>query len=549
MNKLTRMSLISLTCAVLVVSCQNAPEISSPPPGTTLPAEEMVTGPVDGDAIVEATISEALNLIPALASDSASFEIIGQIYDGLVKYDKDLNIVPALAESWEISEDKRTLTFHLRKDVRWHDETPFTAQDPLFTYEIMTAPKTPTAYANNFQQIEKAEAVDDYTFRVTYQRPLAKALSTWNFAIMPAHLLRGENLDTSLLARQPIGTGPYKMEKWEPGQRMILTANDTYFNGRPHLNRIIIRLIPDLNAQIMELLAGNIDTMSLTPNQYEDKRSDPTLTEKYNLFRYPAFSYSYLGFNLKRPLFQDPKVRRAIAYAINKEEIVEGILLGLGSVANGPFKPDMWINNKNVKPYPFDPVKAKVLLTEAGWVDTDHDGILDKDGQKFQFTIITNQGNKTREQVATLIQSSLKEVGIEVRIHIIEWAAFLKEYLDKHNFDAVVMGWTIPIEPAMYDVWHSSKNKPGELNFINYKNEEVDRLIDEARFILDTDEQKKYYDRVQEILYDEVPYVFLYVPDVLPIYSKRFTGPEVGPGGIGHNFNQWYVPLEQQKYK
>ncbi|MDR2935300.1 MAG: peptide-binding protein [Candidatus Adiutrix sp.] len=503
--------------------------------------------PVNGDTLVEAALGEASNLIPALASDSASFAVIDRVYDGLVKLDKNLELVPALAEAWEFSEDQRTLTFKLRQGVSWHDGQPFTARDALFTYELMVDPGTPTAYANSFQQIEKAEAVDDHTFRVTYRRPLAKALSTWSFSIMPAHLLEGRDLAASPLARRPVGTGPYKMEKWEAGQRVTLVANDDYFEGRPHIDRVVIKVIPDLNAQMLELEAGHIDTMNLTPDQYEEKSGEADFKSAYNVFRYPAFSYGYLGFNLERPLFQDRKVRQALAHAIDLDEIVEGVLLGLGRVANGPFKPDMWASNHDIAPYPYDPAKARALLAEAGWLE--RDGLLVRDGRPFSFTIVTNQGNKIREQVGAIIQARLKEIGVEVKLQVIEWAAFLKEFLDRHNFDAVIMGWTIPTDPDLFDIWHSSKNRPGELNFISYRNEEVDRLVDEARFILDQDERKKIYDRVQEILHDDVPYVFLYVPDALPVVARRFIGPEVGPGGLGHNFNQWFVPPDERKYE
>jgi peptide/nickel transport system substrate-binding protein len=240
-------------------------------------------------------------------------------------------------------------------------------------------------------------------------------------------------------------------------------------------------------------------------------------------------------------------VRQALAHAIDLEEIVEGVLLGLGRVANGPFKPDMWANNHDVVPYPYDPAKARALLAEAGFYTKN--GFQVKNGRILSFTIVTNQGNKIREQVGAVIQARLKEIGVEVKIQVIEWAAFLKEYLDRHNFDAVIMGWTIPTDPDLFDIWHSSKNRPGELNFISYQNAEVDRLVDEARFILDQAERKKSYDRVQEILHDEVPYVFLYVPDALPAVARRFMGPEVGPGGLGHNFNQWFVPLDERKYE
>lgn len=544
-----------LTC---LPGCSGSGEKETPPPDRETPAGEAAPSaageaaaliPVDGDALVSASIGEPSNLIPALASDSASSEITGRVYNGLLRIDENLDIVPDLAESLEISDDGLTLTFRLRQDVRWHDGRPFTSRDAVFTYELMIDPQTPTAYAESFKQVKKVEAPDEHTFIVYYDRPLARALVSWCFDVMPAHLMEGRDLEGSPLARNPVGTGAYKFEKWESGQRLTLAANDDYFKGRPHLDRLIMKIIPDLNAQMMELMGGHIDTMGLTPDQYAEKSADPAFTAKNNMFRYPAFSYTYLGFNFQDPRFRDRRVRLAIAHAIDKQEIIDGVLLGLGTPANGPFTPSMWAYNKNIPSHPFDPSQAKALLAEAGWTDTDGDGVLDKDGRPFQFTIMTNQGNKVREQTGLIIQARLAEVGIKVNLRIVEWAAFLKEYLDKHNFEAVIMAWSVPIEPDLYDVWHSSKINPGELNFISFQNEEVDRLIDESRFTLDQPTRKKAFDRIQEIFYEEVPYVFLFVPDALPVFSSRFIGPQVFPSGVGGNLNDWFVPLDQQRHK
>ena len=540
---------LTLSLGLFLSGCGEEKTAESPAAETPKSSSSAPALPVNGDALVFGSLGEPTNLIPALANDSAASEINDRVFNGLLKIDKDLNIVPSLAERLEISEDGLTFTFHLRKDVRWHDGKPYTSKDAMFTYEIMIDPKTATSYAEPFKQVKKAEAPDLYTFRVTYEKPQARAMVSWCFDQMPAHLLEGQNLESSPLARQPVGTGPYKFEKWESGQRLILTANEDYFEGRPHLNKLIMKIIPDLNAQMLELSSGGLDMMQMTPDQYDEKLGDKNFKNKFNMFRYPAFSYTYLGFNFKSPLFQDKKVRQAIAYAIDKDEIIDGVLLGLGTVANGPFKPDSWTCNKNVKPYPYDVARAKALLAEAGWADSNGDGILDKDGKPFQFTIMTNQGNKVREQTGLIIQARLAEVGIKVNLRVIEWAAFLKEYLDKHNFEAVIMAWTVPVEPDLYDVWHSSKTREGELNYISYKNEEVDKLIDDGRFTLDREKRKMAYDRIQEIFYEEVPYVFLYVPDALPVISSRIIGPEVHPAGIGKNLPQWHVPLDRQVYK
>ncbi|MDR0621345.1 MAG: peptide-binding protein [Deltaproteobacteria bacterium] len=502
-----------------------------------------------GDSLVGASIGDASNFIPALSSDVSSMAVTDDAYRGLVKFDPNLNIVPDLAESWEFSEDQRTIVFKLKPGLVWADGKPFTSADCVFTWKLMSDPNTPTAYGEPFQQMETVTAPDDLTLRVTYKRVMAKALINWGFNIMPKHLLDGVNLDESPLARTTVGTGPYQLEKWDTAQTIITAANPLDWEGRPNLDRMVTKIIPDMATQMMELATGSIDVMTMEPDQWLEAQENPVYRDNFNFFRYPSFSYTYLGFNLKDPRLADVRVRKAIAYAIDKNEIIDGVLLGLGTPANGPFKPDMWGNNKNVPPYPFNPEESKKLLAQAGWVDGDGDGVVEKDGQKFVLTIMFNQGNKIREQTGLVIQSRLKDVGIEVKLRVVEWAAFLKEYLDKHDFEAVIMGWTIPLDPDLFDVFNSTKTKPGELNFISYANPEVDELIDQGRFNVDLETRKKAYDRIQEIFYEEVPYVFLFVPESLIAISKRFVGPEVAPIGLGYNANFWYVPKNRQLYQ
>jgi peptide/nickel transport system substrate-binding protein len=505
--------------------------------------------PVRGDTLVDASIGDASNLIPALSSDTASSGVSGQAYPGLVKYDENLEIAPDLAESWEFSNGDRTITFKLRPGLKWADGTPVTAADCVYTWRLMSDPDTPTAYGESFQQVESAEALDDLTFRVTFKRVMARALITWGFGIMPRHLLEGQDLDASPLARTTVGSGPFQLESWEAGQRIILKPNDLYYGGRPYLDRLVTRIIPDMTTQFMELETGRLDMMTLDPDQWLLAREKPELSQRLDFHTFMAFAYTYLGFNLRDPRLSDVRVRRAIALAIDKDEIVEGVLLGLGRVANGPFKPDMWAYNDKVAPHPHDPDGAKRLLAEAGWTDSDNDGVVDKDGRPFVLTISTNQGNRNREMTGLIIQERLKKVGIDVKLLTIEWAAFLKDFLDKGEFEAIIMGWTIPMDPDLFDVWNSGKTDPGELNFIGYKNPEVDELIDRARFTVDRAERKICYDRIQEILHEDVPYVFLYVPDALHVVSKRFVGPETAPAGLGWNLDRWWVPLDRQLYK
>jgi len=506
------------------------------------------TGPAFGDIIVEGSIGDASNLIPILSSDSTSHQIAGLVYNGLVKYDKDLKIVGDLAESWEISPDGLAIVFHLRRGVKWHDGHPFTAQDVFFTYKTTIDPKTPTAYAGDFLKVKKVAILDDYTLRVSYDKPFAPALMSWGSPILPRHLLEGKDITSSPLSRRPIGTGPYRFKEWLSGQKIVLVANTDYFEGRPFIDGYIMRIIPDTATMFLELRANGIDQMGLTPLQYTRQTENNLFRKHYNKYRYLSFSYVYMGYNLKNPLFADKRVRQAIAHAVNKEEMIQGVLLGLGKAATGPYKPGTWAYNPQVRSYPYDPQQAKALLAAAGWKDKDGDGILDKDGRPFTFEIITNQGNEVRAKCAEIIQKQLADVGIKVKIRVLEWAAFVNDFINKRRFEATILGWTIPQDPDLYDVWHSSKTGPEELNFISFKNEEVDRLIEKGRGVFDQKERKKYYDRIQEILAEEQPYLFLYVPDALPMVHARFRGIAPAPQGITYNFIKWYVPKAEQKF-
>ena len=505
------------------------------------------TGPAYGDIMVEGSIGDASNLIPLLASDSTSHGIAAMVYNGLVKYDKDLKIAADLASSWDISRDGQVITFHLRKDVKWHDGQPFTADDVLFTYQVTVDPKTPTAYAGDFLKVKKAEVLDPFTFRATYDKPFAPALMSWSSAMLPKHLLAGRDITKSVLTRHPVGTGPYMFKEWVSGQKIVLVSNPAYFEGRPYIDGYIMRIIPDMATMFLELRARGIDRMGLSPLQYTRQTENSFFKNNFNKYRYLSFSYTYLGYNLKKQLFADKRVRQAISYLINREEIIAGVLLGLGQVATGPYKPGTWAQNDQVKKYPYNPQRARELLAEAGWQDTNGDGILDKAGQQFSFEIITNQGNDVRSKCAEIIQRRLAEVGIIVKIRVIEWAAFVNDFINKRNFDATLLGWTIPLDPDIYDVWHSSKTAPEELNFVSYKNKEVDELLEKGRGTFDQVARKKYYDRIQEILAEEQPYTFLYVPDALPIVDGRIRGVEIAPLGIGYNFIKWYVPKGEQR--
>lgn len=512
-----------LVLSVLFNACAREPEIKNP------------------GSITIGALADAKRLLPLLASDSASGDISGLIFNGLTKYDKDLRVTGDLAESWDVSGDGLIITFHLRKGVLWHDGTEFTSADVIFTYHTLLDPAVPTPYSSVYGPVKSVSAPDRYTFRVTYREPYAPALESWGMGIIPKHILEGKDLTKDIYNRYPIGTGPYKLREWVTGQKIVLESFRDYFEGTPNIDTYVSRVIPDTATMFLELKFGGIDFMGLTPPQYKLQATTEFFSRHFQKFRYPAFGYTYMGYNFLDPRFADVRIRQALTYAINKQDIIAGVLLGYGTPCTGPFPPESWAYNTEVKGLGYDPGKSLALFREAGW-EKGPGGLLVKDGKPFEFTVITNQGNEARLKTAQIIKEHLKRIGVKMDIKVLEWQALLHEFIDKRRFEAVIMGWSLSRDPDIFDIWHSSKTKEGEFNFISYSNPEVDRLLLEGRRTFDPAKRKKIYHRIHRILSEEQPYTFLYVPDALPVLHKRFKGVEKSPIGIWYDFIHWHVP-------
>ncbi|WP_128893958.1 peptide-binding protein [Longirhabdus pacifica] len=451
------------------------------------------------------------------STDTASSDIESLIYNGLVGADTTFATEYDLAEDVQLSEDGLTVTVKIKEGVTFHDGEALTADDVVFTYNVPKSPDYVGERGSNFDGIDTITKIDDYTVEFKLNKKDATFVpTTLSYGILPEHILKdvpiaelGEN---EFNTKSPIGTGPFKFVEWKDGEYVKVTRNDDYFEGAPYLDEVIYKLVPDANTLILQLQAGDIDYHTSVPSSDIETVQGWAADEGVEIISELGLNYTYVGYNQLDERFQDKRVRQAFTHAINREEIVEFILNGRGEVAHVPESPLSWAYNPDVPTFEYDVEKAKELLKEAGWEDTDGDGIIDKDGKKMSFEIKTNQGNKAREEIAVVLQEQFKEIGVEAKPNIVEWSAFIEAVTaPKWEYEVLILGWQLSTFPDQYDIFHSSQQEEG-LNFTWYSNPEVDTLLEEAKQILDQDAYKEAYGDIYKGIAEDQPYTFLYYP-------------------------------------
>jgi peptide/nickel transport system substrate-binding protein len=544
-NKITLRNakkVLTFVCLTIIAGCgdssQNTSKANLEKLNQTFPSQA-------GGIMIDAITAEPSSLICMINGEGPCFSLSANIFNRLLKYNKNLDLEGELAQSWQVSTDQKTITFKLKPNLKWADGKPLTSADVLWTWQAITDDKNGSPYASDFQLVKKAEAPDPLTFSVTYNEPFAPAMESWSsLQILPKHLLEGQDLHTTAFARKPVGSGYYKLDSWTTNQNIQLSRNPSSVLGPANIDKLVSRIIPDNSAQFLELMAGNIDSMSLDPVQYSRiVPARPKLNEKLNLYKELGSGYTYMGFNLKRKPFDDVRVRKAINYAIDKQEIIEGVYLGLGNVIASPYKFGTRWNNPNLTPYAYDPEKAKALLKEAGFVPNS-EGILERDGKPLSFEILIANGKKDREMTAVLIQRRLKAVGIKMTIRSVEWASLISRFIKNSDFDVIIMAWGLGLDPDQYSIWHSSQQGGDKFNFIGYSNPQVDKLLVQGRRELDPDKRQAIYHEFAKLLLEDSPIVYLSAGYGLSAIHKRVKGivDPIPPAGVGFESEKWFIP-------
>jgi peptide/nickel transport system substrate-binding protein len=552
-----------------------------------LQSESTPGKPVTGDWLVIHSLSDPEQLNPLTSNDASSSEILGYVFESLLTRDpRTLELKPLAAlERPEISGDKLTYTFKLRQDVRFSDGRPLTGEDVLFSVKAIKCPFVNAPFLRvYFNSLVDAELVDPYTVRFTTKEAYFLNESVLGgVTLMPRHYYDPENLLEHVTVRQlsgdpaklpeaakqfgeqfnrnfnrnPMGSGPYRFSGWKTGREIELIRDVSYWgNGKagvdqPYLDRLKFRIVNNMDAALVRLKSGSLDFMeSLQPIQHVRGTNSERFTREFKKYEYYAPTYTYIGWNNDHPIFGDKRVRQAMTYLTDRKQIVKSVLFGLGEVVDSPiffFRPEY---DKSLQSYPFDPQKALALLEQAGWRDTDGDGVLDKtvDGKRIplSFEIKVNSGNAVRKSIALVLLDELRKHGIAASVRELDWTIFLND-VKNHHFDAVVLGWQMSTtEPDAYQVWHSSQAANKGSNAISYKNARVDEILESYRREFDAQKRVQLYKEFQEILHEEQPYTFLYVGKRVSALHRRFQGVEVFPGGL--RSIDWWVPLSEQKY-
>ena len=509
-------------------------------------------GHPDGGVLNYSEYGRTATLDPITSNEAISLRVTELVFNGLVGIDEKQEIVPELAERWEASKDGRVYTFYLRKDVKWHpregeDPRPFTADDVVFTWNIMMNPKTITPLKVRYEFIEKVEKTDDYTVVFTLKRPILNALAKFTFKIIPRHGPANHEYLTreDPFVRSPIGTGPYMVKTVTGDGEIVLVANPDYFKGRPHIDKFIAKPFADQNIMAQALMFNAVDMIVLVnPRNLPEIQGD----KRFVLQPYNALSYSFFGYNLRNPLLADRRVRQAIALSVNRQEMLDSFFNGQGTVISGPFAPGSWAYNLDVKPLPFDPQRARALLAEAGF-RPGADGIMEKDGKKLALSLKVpiEKESEAVKRVVLAFQNYLKAVGIAINVQFKEWQAWKEDVFLEHNFDVMFASWVFDDSADISSLFHSAEIGDWKNNFGGYSNPEVDALIVESKLTLDFEKRRTINRRLHAILAEEQPYDFLWTLTNYSAYHRKLRHVQIHPYKFFSLADEWFIPASEQK--
>jgi peptide/nickel transport system substrate-binding protein len=504
--------------------------------------------PVPGGTGIVAVTSDFQAFNPVINSAIVTMEVINfALFTPLVQYDENFEPRPYLAESWDL--DERGVTMRLRNDVRWHDGQPVTAEDVAFTFELAKNPETASLLESAYlTMVRSAAVVDPQTVRFEFVAPHSQPMDAFWWAPVPRHILQGVapgQLAQHGFNRQPVGSGPFRFVSWDAGQQVTLEANDQFpqaLGGRPMLDRIVFRIVPESTTRLTELLTGAIDmNYTVLPDEARQVEQQRGVT----LHHYPSREFLYVGWNNEREPFNDPRVRRALAHAIDRNALIEALMFGYAEPASAPVLPFSPLD-PGLEPLPYDPEAARRLLAEAGYTPG-ADGILQGPQGPLRFPIMVSE-NRLRQDLATVIQSQLRQIGVDMQLRVMEFQTLLAQHRAR-DYQAVLSGWSMDnfrVDPTPLFSCAEARREQSP-NRAGYCNPQADQLMMAGLQETDAGRSRQLWSDFSRVLQQDQPITFLFWTEDMAGIAPRLQGAEMDARGKLVNVQRWWMPADRQR--
>ena len=497
--------------------------------------------PVDGGVLHRRLFGEPTTLNAVLQSSAPEAQVLQYVQRNLFDFDARLALVPGLAQGLEVSPDGLSYTITLREDAVWEDGKPVTSADAVFTIRKIVDPKVPAnVFKPVFEEFASVEALDARRFQVRFSKPYAFRSMAFVLPLLPEHRFAGQNFLKVEAEPRAAFRRPLPFRRVEGAGVRRARAQRKYPGPRGHFDRIVFRIVPDNTTAYRLLVDGELDEDQVDSGLKDRAARDPEFAACCRLVEFYNLDYNYIALNNRSPLFADPRVRRAMTMLLDRASIVRGLYKGSARIISGPWAPDSPAYEARVPPLPFDPAGAARLLDEAGWKDTDGDGVRDRDGRPFAFDLLVSAGSEIGRQIDEMLAAELARVGVTARIRTLEWAAFV-ERVDAGDFEAASLAWSaVDPNPDPYFYWHSSQCAPQGLNNGCYASPEADRLMEAARLEPDPARRKEVLGRLHRLLRDDAPAIFVVNAAQKMAFRKRIRGLTTSPLGL---YGIWPGPL------
>ena len=517
-----------LAALVLCLACGR--ERPAPAKGTILPVDDSV--PRDGGSLIRRLDADISTVNPVIFNSRYDRWIANYLFTPFVYLDRNLQVAPGLAKSWEISDDGLVYRFELNPKATFSDGTPVRASDALFTLRKIVDPASEALQiAGSFEllDVSRTRVIDEHTIEVAFRERLATQLTRFNdLFVLPEHVYGKGNFRNDFNSRA-VGSGPYKLVRRDEGKEVVMERRPDYWGAKPHIQTLVFKVINDHTTAWNALKLRQLDESVVSTDTWLREQNNPTLKQYIDFRRFYILNYNYIAWNGRNPLFRDKRVRRAMTMCIPIDSVIQDIYRGTARAMSGPFTPDEWAYNPNVPVIRYEPDSARQALAALGWADKDGDGVLEKGKTRFRFDFMIMSGNATTKQLAQMIQAELKKIGVQMDVVVLDGATAIQRLLNG-NYEAAYLAWDLDPDPDPFALFHSAQFPPAGQNFVYYSNPEADRLIDQARRELDQSKRKDLYWRLHEVLAADQPYTWVVQASGKWGINKRVRGVEASRG-------------------